>query len=300
MIPLTGHGTGDGVFIRTLLSGFGIFTDWTEIDGKLVNRFSRPEMKDYIGYLQELYKEGLLDLDWGVNKVASMQEKFTSGKAFAMPFGWFDGPAVTPALEKNVPGAKLGVLNPFKDANGEAGIQANLRIQYIHAIPKDAKHPEDAMKYMDLKLEPNNFTYLTLGVEGKHFTVENGAYTPIMPIFTEERGSAYWFLNGIDEYRYPDMWLARTRRDPNLYAAFELLNKEYDKYARENPAAFAPPLDAVSQYQQSLNKKQEDYVIKVMMGSADLADHDAFMKEWEQSGGAAINEAVNEWYASTK
>jgi len=300
MIPLTGHGTGDGVFIRTLLSGFGIFTDWTEIDGKLVNRFSRPEMKDYIGYLQELYKEGLLDLDWGVNKVASMQEKFTSGKAFAMPFGWFDGPAVTPALEKNVPGAKLGVLNPFKDANGEAGIQANLRIQYIHAIPKDAKHPEDAMKYMDLKLEPNNFTYLTLGVEGKHFTVENGAYTPIMPIFTEERGSAYWFLNGIDEYRYPDMWLARTRRDPNLYAAFELLNKEYDKYARENPAAFAPPLDAVSQYQQSLNKMQEDYVIKVMMGSADLADHDAFMKEWEQSGGAAINEAVNEWYASTK
>jgi len=300
MIPLTGHGTGDGLFLRTLMSGYGIFTDWAEVDGKLTTRFARPEMKSYIQLLQTLYAEGLLDQDWGVNKVASMQEKFTSGKAFAMPFGWFDGPGVTPALEKNVPGAKLGVMNPLKDANGNAGVQANLRIQYIHAIPKNAKNPEHAMKYMDIKLDPANFTYLTLGEEGVTFTIENGAYTPIMPIFTERRGSAYWFLNGIDEYKYPDMWLARLRRDPNLFAAFEQLNKEYDKYAKQNPVAFAPPLDAVSKYQQSIGKMQDDYVIQVMMGSADLANHETFMKEWSAAGGAEIAQALNDWYASSK
>ncbi|HZG77804.1 MAG TPA: extracellular solute-binding protein [Paenibacillus sp.] len=300
MIPLTGHGTGDGLFMRTLMSGYSIFTDWTEIDGKLVTRFERPEMKEYIGFLQQLYAEGLLDQDWGVNKVASMQEKFTSGKAFAMPFGWFDGPGVTPALEKNVPGAKLGVLNPLKDASGNAGVQANLRIQYIHAIPKNAKNAEHAMKYMDMKLDPAHFTYLTLGEEGVTFTVENGAYTPIMPIFTEKRGSAYWFLNGIDEHKYPDMWLARLRRDPNLFAAFEQLNKEYDKFAKQNPVSFAPPLDAVSKYQQSLGKMQDDYVIKVMMGGANVAEHDSFMQEWGAAGGNEIGQALNEWYATTK
>src|SRR5690606_40617446 len=129
--------------------------------------------------------------------------------------------------------------------NGNAGIQANLRIQYIHAIPKNnAKNAVHSMKYMDIKLETENFTYLTLGEEGTTFNLEDGKYVPIMPIFTEKRGNAYWFLNGIDEYKYPDMWLARLRRDPNLYAAFEALNANYDKYATQNPVAFAPPLDA--------------------------------------------------------
>lgn len=298
LIPFTG--SGDGLFIRTLLSGFGIFTDWADIDGQLMPSFQRPEMKDYIGLLNQLYTDGLVDQDWSVNKVASMQEKFTSGKAFAMPFAWADGPAVVPALTKNVSGAKIGYLNPLKDANGEAGIQANLRIQYIHAIPKNAKNAEHAIKYMDVKLEPANFTFLTLGEEGTTFTKDNGAYTPIMPIFTEKRGSAYWFLNGISEYDYPDMWLARLRRDPNLFAAFEQLNKEYDQFAKANPVSFAPPLDAVSKYQQSIGKMQNDYVIKVMMGNAKLEDHDSFMKEWASAGGSEMVKALNDWYQSTK
>ncbi|MBU5441232.1 extracellular solute-binding protein [Paenibacillus sp. MSJ-34] len=293
LIPLTGRGAGD---IRTLLSGFGIFTDWTEQDGKLIYRFEMPEFKEYLAYMSKLYQENLLDQDWGVNKVASMQEKFMAGKAFAMQSSWFDSSKVGPTTLQNVPGAKLGYLDPLKDNNGNAGIQANLRIQYIHAIPKSAKHAEDAIQYIDAKLEPDNFTYLTLGEENVTFTQEDDKYTPIMPIFSEKRGTAYWFLNGIDEYRYPDMWLARLRRDPTQFEVFERLNKEYDKYARMNPVSLAPPIEAVTKYEQTLRKMEEDYFVKVIMGTGNLNDHEGFLQEWGAAGGQEINQGVNEWY----
>lgn len=42
------------------------------------------------------------------------------------------------------------------------------------------------------------------------------------------------------------MWLARLRRTPTLLEAFNAINKDFDKYAKVNPIAFMPPIEAVS------------------------------------------------------
>jgi len=296
MIPLTGYGLG----AADVYSAFGLYTDWMEVDGKLLNRYQMPEMKEYLTFMSKLYQEGLIDQDWGINKVATMQEKFTSGKAFAMPITWSESPKVKPALLNNVAGSKLAYMNPLVGTNGQVGIQASLRIERIHAIPKNSKRAEDAIKFIDSKLEPENFTFLTLGEEGVTFKQDGNKYEAIMPIFTEKRGTAYWFLNGIDEKRYPDMWLARLSRDPALLEAFQLFNKDYDKYAKQNPVAFIPPHEAGSKYQQALSKIEEDYVVKVLMGGEKLENYEKFQQNWEQSGGAEIAKAVNDYYQSVK
>jgi len=294
MIPLTGHGSGVGVIMATITSAFGIYTDWSEVDGQLVNRVQRDEMKDYLAFMARLYAEGLADQDWGVNKAQTMQEKLISGRAFAMPMTWGEAPGIKPALVSNVPEAELEYLNPLQDENGNAGIQASLRIERIHAVPKKSKNAVDAIKFIDSKLDPENFTYLTLGVEGQTFTKDGDVYAPIMPIFSEKRGTAYYYLNGIDETRYADMWLARVRRDPALFEAFDLMNKEYDRFAKSNPIAFASPHEAVSKYQQSLRKLEEDYIVKVIMGVEKADNYAKFQDEWLNAGGLEVTKAVNE------
>lgn len=69
--------------INTLMSGFGLYNDWNEVDGKLLPLMKTPGIKDYLTYLVKLYQEGLLDPDFAINQTKTVEEKFSSGKAFS-------------------------------------------------------------------------------------------------------------------------------------------------------------------------------------------------------------------------
>lgn len=296
MIPLTGH----SMVLRTLYSAFGLYTDWTDIDGQLVPRIKQPQMKEYVAFMKKLYTEGLLDKDWSVNKSAQAQEKFVGGKAVMIQGSWNDASNMAPALAKNIPGFKLGYMNPLKGSDGQAGIQDEDKLLYVHAIPKSSKKAEHAIKFMNDKLQFDKFTYFTLGEKDVTFKEENGAYSPIMPVFTERRGNAYWFLNGIHEKEYAEMWLARLRRTPALFEAFNAINKDFAKYAKKNPVAFMPPIEAVGKNLQSLNQMEIDYFLKVLLGGEQLDGFDNFLKQWDASGGADMVKAINDWYVTSK
>ncbi|MEK3724420.1 extracellular solute-binding protein [Paenibacillus sp. FSL H8-0034] len=296
MIPLTGN----NMDVFMIYSGFNLYTDWSEVNGQLLPRIKQPAMKDYMAFMRKLYTEGLLDKDWAVNKTAQAQEKFVSGKSFMIPGTWNDASNMNAAFTKNVPTGKMGYMLPLKGADGQAGVQMEDKLLYVHAIPKSSKHAEDAIKFMDAKLQMDTFTFLTLGEKGTTFNEENGVYSPIMPIFTEKRGNAYWFLDGIQEVKYADMWLARLRRTPTLFEAFNAINKDFDKYAKKNPIAFMPPIEVVGKNQASLTQKETDYFIKLLLGGESIENFDKFIKDWDNSGGNDVVKAVNEWYKTTK
>ncbi len=296
MIPLTGQ----AMSIGTIYSAFGLYTDWAEVEGQLLPRIKQPQMKEYFTFMKKLYKEGLIDNDWSVNKTAQAQEKFVGGKAAMISGNWNDASNMAPSLAKNVPTSKMGFMNPLQGKDGKAGIQDSDKLLYVHAIPKSSKKAEDAIKFMNEKLKFDTFTFLTLGEKGVTFNEDKGVYSPIMPIFTERRGNAYWYLNGIHEKEYADMWLARVRRTPTLFEAFNALNKDYDKYAKKNPIAFMPPLQEVGKNSQTISQKEVDYFLKFLLDGEQLDGFDKFIKEWDSSGGAEMSKAINTWYATTK
>jgi putative aldouronate transport system substrate-binding protein len=307
MIPFTDSGetayveggtmTG-GINVPSIYSAFGLYTDWMEINGELVPRILQPGMKDYIAFMAGLFKEGLIDQDLPINKIATKEEKFTSGRAFAMSSTWNDSPRIKPNLLNNIPDAELGYLDPLTDAQGNAGIKALYKLTRVTAIPKNSKHPEDAIKFINTKLEPDNFTYLALGTEGETFVVEDGKYRAINPIFSEKRSNAYWYMNGMDEHRYPDMWLARLHKSDAMIEAFENINENFDKFAVFDPTSMMPPLEAVTKNIAALVQLENEYYIKVLLGDENLDNFDAFLETWKNSGGADMVKAVNEWYAS--
>ncbi|RIX60118.1 extracellular solute-binding protein [Paenibacillus nanensis] len=298
IVPLTGFES----IIPEISGAFGVVTSFDVQDGKLIHRLEGPGMKEYLAFMNKLYSEGLMDPEWPVNKTETIQQKFTTGKAGIMTYGWGVAPAVTEALKKNDPDAEITLITSLKGPDGQIGnwVQGGGVSWYI-AIPKSSKHKEEAMKYMNLKVQPDLFKELAIGEEGVHYQAgADGKLMPILPIFNEERGNADWFMTSTDAKAFEDQWLLRVRKDPVLQATFEEIQEKQLSVSRSDPTLLAPPLPVVANNQQKLNKLENDYIIKVFAGAESLDQYDAFVSDWMSQGGSEMMAELTAWYDSAK
>lgn len=298
-IPFTLNGALP--FVDSIVGAFGMPNAWNDAAGKLTPRAMDPAYKDYLAYMNGLSKQGLLDKEFAINKDANAKEKFTSGKAGVIPLNWSDIPGITDALNKNKPDAKLIYISALKGPNGKYGLSANDGFAAITYIPKTAKHPEDAIKWINAKLDKDTFKLMTIGEENKHYTYKDSAYTPILPIFTNERNQAFNYLTGSDEKNYPIYWQARVRKDPRLFAGWEYLNVKLPANTRFfDPLGISPYLADYSKSNQSLTTMVNDQTVKFIVSGDPLTNLDAFVAKYKASGGDASFKDVNDWYAAKK
>ena len=302
LIPLTGPSSTEAMagssstLSPTIGSAYGIYTTWQDVDGELTNMLKQPRMKDELSFMSKLYNEGLIDQDWPINTGTTISEKFTSGKAIMMMCNRNTATILMPLVKENFPESELDYILPLEGENGERGAQSEDAIVVYACIPKSSKHAQDTMKFMNLKQEPSNFLYLTLGTEGVDFTRDGEKYVPIMPAFGEHRSTAYWYLTSIDEYHYPMMWMARIRKNAYMWDAFEKVALACADISKPNPIGYMPPNEIVSKYQQSLGKLADDYYLKVIAGVESLDHYDAFVESWDAAGGAEMTAQINAWY----
>lgn len=292
---------GNAPILTNVAGAFGLANEWNDVDGKLVPRAMDPAFKDYLTYMSDLYNLGLIDKEFAINKDATLTEKFTSGKAGVVPQNWAGLPTTADALKKNFPEAEYAFLPALKGADGKAGFSASSGFDRLTFVPKSSKHPEEAVKYMNAKLEEETFKNLAIGEEGKHYTYENGAYTPILPIFNDERNDAGNFLTGIDEVKYPIYWQARVRKDQRLFDAWNYLNQEQPAELKiPNPLGLAPYLEQYAKDNAQLGQLVNDYTTKVIVGGEPLSGLDAFVAKYKAAGAEASYQEVNDWYATVK
>ncbi|QHW33586.1 extracellular solute-binding protein [Paenibacillus rhizovicinus] len=302
-----GHGSqdvpftlkGDLPMIDDLVGAFGMPNPWNDVNGQLTPRLLDPSFPDYVKYVSGLYAGGLLDKGFVVNKDATAKEKFSSGKAGAIVVHWADIPGISDALTKAAPDAKFAFVPALKGPNGKSGFGANKGFDRLSFVPKSAKNPEDAIKWINASLEPTTFKELAIGVEGTHYTVDNGAYMPILPIFNDERNLANDYMVGTDEANYPQYWQARVHKDPVMFEAFDTLNnKTADADKILNQLSVAPYLEAYSKNNQKLETMSGDYTVKLIAGAEKLDGLGDFQKKFNAEGGEASIKEVNAWYAS--
>ncbi|HBM81179.1 MAG TPA: ABC transporter substrate-binding protein [Clostridiaceae bacterium] len=288
-----------------IMGAFGIPNAWNDVNGELVPNILMPGYKDYLSYMIDLYKKGLIDKEFPTNTLAVRNQKFTSGNAGVMALSWSEVPNITDALKKNIPDAKLTFIPPLKGKDGKIGIGSKVSAYMFNSftyIPqKTSKHAEDVIKYFDLKLDDETFKLFTIGEEGKHYTVKDGKYYPIQPIFFKERGSANYFLTGSNA-KYSQYWLARLRKDQRLYDAYMVMNVDYAKYFIKDPTSTAGVGDLVENSKNSpvLDEMAHDYMVKVITGTEPLSSYDEFIKDWKAKGGEACTNEVNDWYKTKK
>lgn len=130
---------------------FGVTNAWQfkESDGDVTGWFGSDHAKEYYQFLNKLYKEGLLDKDFSIQKTEQLQEKIASGRAAA--FMWIpDLNGARASLKALDPEDELRpMLMPLKEGMEYAGIDHMSPTSFQLFVNKDFKDIPRLLEYFD-------------------------------------------------------------------------------------------------------------------------------------------------------
>ena len=301
--PPTESSSSNWVIPKTIACAFGIYSDWMVDDnGKVIYMTEAEGFADMIAFLTKLRSEGLIDADWAVNTDSTVNEKFSSGKAIIACSNRAGVNVTTPA-QMSVLGLDwddLGYIGALKGNKYTTKYMETDALGNIPCIPVSSKNLEDAINYMNLQVQ--NQEYLSLGEEKVHWYYdENGKYTPINPIFSTERGNSYWYNDALNVYDWKVQWPTRIRKSAAQWAAFEAVTINADTSTIvKNEFKFMPSTEAYAENNSVLFKNLEDFILQVMSGTRTIDDLPTFQKEWANNEGEAVRTELQEYYNGHK
>ena len=168
--------------LNTALSGaFGVAkmsnannSWWVDEEGKVYHTMLTPEAKDYVAYVNKLYSEGLLDMEFLNAPAESRNERLYNKKVAGTSGNWWMGAINTLAMAGNGIEYEYVPLGPLTGPDGDCSVVlANLGGVDGSVITKDCAAPEVAMQIM-------NYGYTQDGYDmyyyGRTAEVENEYY----------------------------------------------------------------------------------------------------------------------------
>jgi putative aldouronate transport system substrate-binding protein len=143
-------------------------------NGLYYDGFKTVETKQALNYMKTLYNEGIWDKEFATNDNSIIREKLFSGKAVSnidyinrYIYYMSEGVARNPAFN----------LQPIYMLKGPKGGLGNLNegAQDAFVVSPKCKNPETAVSFISWLTTSEEYTKMNLvGIEGKHYTVENG------------------------------------------------------------------------------------------------------------------------------
>lgn len=153
-------------------------------DGKVATMWTDPRLKEYLTFMNKLWKENLIDKEYGTNNFNTTYEKVSSDRAgvticWSTFAGTFSG--LHPKGEKT---GNTPVFIPQMPLVGPRG-QANFARRYLvsiggNVITSACKTPEAAMKYIDFVYASDEALKLqNWGIEGITYKMVDGKFQEI-------------------------------------------------------------------------------------------------------------------------
>jgi len=208
----------------TLLQG--AVPDFTLKNGKWIDGFAEPDMKEAIKRIQAGYDEGWIDPEIFTNSTSICRDKFTHGVTGY--FSYWSG-AWGPVLQQRTE-ASCGeatdvlALDPIDKANywNRPSVP-----QCITAKAEDPKFVFDTL--LDRMWDQGEMEFLFIhGVEGVHWKVENGEYVKLPSLNNPEATFS-------KAYIHPELTLLPLKNDPfeydpRLFASEAARNKNVKQF----------------------------------------------------------------------
>lgn len=305
--PLTANKSSP--FISTILTAFGMGdAEWYDIDGTYTHRIKHPQIADYLGYLQMLYSEGLMDNDMPINTADNSKEKFASGNAIACaPLMFWDIPAMVNALSTSNPDCKIEFVTDLApDADTQPHHYIMEGAKFVTCISQNSKNPEHVINWLNILTEPDNFRRTYIGEEGVSYEIIDGEYHPIFEGDDATNFNAYTNSDKLSGFSDPtlafQMWQARARKTPEMAEAYEAMNSRVDEYeALVSIEAYGKTSPQVQEYITALNQAFSDSFLKAIVEGTGPDEAVAAMQaEWDANGGLEVEAAMQEFYEANK
>lgn len=297
--------------LQGLFWGYGAYpnpSNWIEKDGKVVRGVVQPEMKEPLQLLQTMFKEGLLDKEFGTKNNNKAMESVVAGKT-----GMFYGPhwmAFTlDKLRQNDPNAKWIVVPlPTKDG-GPATIPLTISTDGYMVVKKGTKHPENLVKmfnvYVDALYGENaEFEKYGFGEGVDNIWQMAPVYTldPMMDLEVHTQmkkaiadgttdqltGTAKSIYKNIQD----GMWTMDMMFGPTN-TPFEFVAASYPDHIMWNAYMGAPTSTEVTRGS-TMDELIVTTLTSIIQGKTEVsAGFDKMVDEWNKLGGTKVTEEVN-------
>ncbi len=298
LIPLTGSSAVEAV----IASGFGLSYDFVvdEETDEIKSWLRNPGMKEYLVWMNKVYNEGLIDIDWPVNNGDTINNKMSTGAAVMTyaahwsPLNW-----VNALRESGDEDAYFDQIVPLADANGKRHIAVSNGVSNVWCVPATAsdERTEYFLNVVASRLQEDVYWMFNDGYEGTHYYFDENHYPiPIQPIFNDDMKNGDKYQIGRNQYVHPFSWMARVHKTQVQWDAFYDANSKAAYYGFEGkPLTFAS-FPEYAEYYGALNTLCNDYFKQVIAGTESIDSYDDFVAEWEASGGVELEAAATEWY----
>lgn len=157
---------------------------WNQVDKKFEDTMTNEYVKESLAFFNKLYREGILDKDSFTDKLDQYNEKLNSGRTLS---SWYAVWALTGANQGLVDAGHPEQQYINMPIRSKTQIERNEKRQIrvedtrphaIHAITKNAKHPERIMELLAWSATEEGKVLLQSGIEGDEYTIANGKRVP--------------------------------------------------------------------------------------------------------------------------
>lgn len=274
---------------------------WKYIDGELVPNFIRPEIKEALAIYQTLYEEKLIDNEFMVQQGKEWDSKIKGQGVVGM---WQHSPNYPDKwlaeVKQGVSSAELQIIPAPVGPDGKGGASVSRdAVGMIYMIPKSNKNPEAAIKFLDWFYTEEAQKFMTYGIEGIHYTTENGTihynYPEAQEEVYDESMRQYWLRFIGPEPLENKEFMENKPNGKLVLSAIEIANNE----GRVNDGDSMPILPTM-QVRPELGKNGlfMEFAAKVITGKSTVEEFDTFVEEWKKRGGDKVIEEATEWYHS--
>jgi len=294
-------------------------------DGTIEFGSIQPEVKTALGKLQELYKKGYIDPEFGVKDWSKEKELIVSGK-IGLWFGNMPVPLQLQDLKNNDPNADVQAF-PLVTVDGQPA-KAQVPSLYLNtpqylAVTKDAKHPEALLKMVNLFFEasygttnytPEEANELRKSPDGSVerwqysiFTAEPeknlNTHRLVKEILAGTKSESELNTENVTAYDAAKKYIAGEKMETfdwainRIFGPTDSAFAAIDGYVNNDllmPNAFNQiNTETMTKRDATLLKLELQTFTSIILGES-LDSFDTFVKDWKKLGGDEMTKEVNE------
>lgn len=295
-------------------------TQWVkDASDNLVYGSIQPETKTALAALQEMYKKGQIDKEFGVKDRGKAGELAAAGKV-GMEFGAMWNP-LWPLLDskKNNPNAEWQAYPLVSVDDKPVRPQVGFATYQYFAVKKGNAHPEALVKMLNLFVETAWGETATQELYKQYFTgdgFENFKLMPFQAWPARKNLDLYLHVTAAldnndpsalqpeekDTYDKITAYVAGST-DPNDWAYARIFGKNsaytvIDQYVNNKllkmTEFYGAPTPTMVEKDSNLKNREFETFTKIIMGDS-IDTFDKFVEEWKKLGGDEITQEVNDW-----
>lgn len=282
---------------RVLSPGFDSWDDFYVEDGVVKNGRIEDSRKDYLEFVNKLYKEGLLDNDYlSVDKNTQAPKVLNSQTAVTYAPGGSGIGTWLPAMQEKDPSVEMHSSRPISPEKGRLSKFAKMNSIYdasgsSAAISTSCKNVADAARILDYNYSEEGGLLNNFGIEGVSYTMVDGepVYTdlvmhnPDLPISQAIALYTRASISGsfVQDPRYLEQYyeLPELKEAINLWA-----ETDFGKYQMPTITHTSDEAAEIARIMNNVNTYASEMEAKFITGAIPLDQFDAYVQQLKDFG----------------